>query len=85
MGIEQERNGGEREWLGRRPGLRRLRVLGFRSLWSDAGQRPECSSMRLLQGNGLETGVPIRKVSCLGSSHWLAPFIWQLHKTGNGE
>lgn len=82
MGMEQERNGGGGEWLGRRPGLRRLRVLGMGSLCSD---EPERTSVRPLQGDGddvsMETGVCIcRKASRLGSSRWFSTCIWHLEE-----
>lgn len=82
MGIEQERNGGGGEWLWRRPGLRRLRVTGFGSWFSDGAHRPERTSTRPLQGDGdvvsMETGVCIcRKASRLRWSRWFSPCIWQ--------
>lgn len=90
MGMEQERNGGGGEWLCRRPGLLRLRVAGLGLLCWDGAYRPECTSMRPLQGEGsvvaMETGVCIcRMASCLGSSCWFSPCISQLEKLGNED
>ena len=85
MGMEQERNGGGGERLGRRPGLRRLRVVGLGSLCSGGAHRPEPTSMRPLQGYddvvSMETGVCIcRKASRLGSPHCFSPCIWKLKR-----
>lgn len=68
MGIEQERNGGGGERLGRRPGLRRLRVAG--SGYSEAPEREQP-----LHGDGdMETGVCLcSKVSRLVLSRWFSP------------
>lgn len=89
MGIEQERNGGGGEWLLRRPGLRRLRVVGLGSPRSGGAHRPGRTCMRPLQGDdvvSMETGVCIcRKASRLGSSHWFSPCIWQLKKMKKQE
>lgn len=87
MGMEQERNGGGGEWLGRRPGLLRLRVAGFASWLSKGAHRPERTSTRPLHGDAvdvvsMETGVCIcRKASRLGSLCRLSPCIWQLEET----
>lgn len=74
MGIEQVRNGGGGER--RRPGLRRLRVAGFRS---SREHRPE--RVRPLQGDGdMETGdCMCGKESRLVLSHRFSPWIWQLN------
>lgn len=68
MGIEQERNGGGGERLGRRPGLSRLRVVGLGSSGAPERIQPP-------QGDGdMETGVCLcRKASRLVLSRWFSP------------
>lgn len=90
MGMEQERNGGGGERLGRRPGLRRLRVVGLGSLCSGGAHRPEPTSRRPLQGDddvvSMETGVCIcRKASRLGSPHRFSPCVWKLKRRETGR